>query len=174
MVHFRGPICHFFRADSWAPDNRARGSTVRDPVVQGPTVWGPTVWGPICLEPGLERDEEEEEEKEKEREEEEEKEEKEEGEEEGWDAPSSSRSTGLWRRLPSISLLAASQRDHHQHLLTMLDKNTNSAKFSQLRGAKNMPFHLVTSRFTTRSPSTPFCQQLVQPKIILNCRYLQR
>ena len=24
-VHFRGPICHFFRADSWAPDNRAPG-----------------------------------------------------------------------------------------------------------------------------------------------------
>ena len=30
MLHFRGPtvrgpICHFFRADSWAPDNRAPG-----------------------------------------------------------------------------------------------------------------------------------------------------
>ena len=58
MVYFwgptvRGPICHFFRADSWAPDNWAPG-----PNCPGPNLplfqsgqLGPTVRGPICLEP---------------------------------------------------------------------------------------------------------------------------
>ena len=57
-VHFRGPtvrgpICHFFRADSWAPDNRAPG-----PICPGPNLprtTGPYCPGPNCPRPNLPR-----------------------------------------------------------------------------------------------------------------------
>ena len=50
MEHFRGPICHFFRADSWAPVPNCPG-----PNCPGPNCPGPNCPGPNCPGPNLPR-----------------------------------------------------------------------------------------------------------------------
>ena len=46
LPHFRGPICHFFMADSWAPDKWTPDRWAPGPNCQGPNL--PHFRGPIC------------------------------------------------------------------------------------------------------------------------------